>query len=337
MTPHKLVPCAGRSLGWRTTAFAAKRGAGLLATGLAIAVLAPDALAAGFCTKTADAALTACQNDVRNTFWVTKGICINESDDKDRRTCNDGAQTEMEDGLRLCRQKHNARLHVCTIVGEDRYDPEFEPAQFVNPDNIGHGIAPNPYFPLVRGMRFTYKGGGQVITDTVTDKTKHIDGVTCRVVEDVVKEHGVVVERTDDWFAQDLAGNVWYCGELARVFETFKGDRPQDPELTSIEGSFKAEREGDKPGIIALVAPQVGDGYYEEFSLANAEDVAEVISTTGSAAVPAAMCNKTCLVTRNTSPLEPGIKETKYYAPGVGLILEVENDGTRVELVQVTH
>src|SRR5262249_15176949 len=163
-------------------------------------------------------------------------------------------------------------------------------------DNIGRGVKPNPYFPLVVGTVFTYvekdpkgKPSGQVTTDTVADETKLIDGVTCRVVKDVVKKNGVMTEVTDDWFAQDQAGNVWYCGEMVRVFETFKGDRPQDPELTSIDGSFKAERNGDKPGIIALAAPKIHDAYYEEFSLQNAEDVAEVTSLTGSAAVPAAM------------------------------------------------
>ncbi|HZF33426.1 MAG TPA: hypothetical protein VE914_06465 [Candidatus Angelobacter sp.] len=319
---------------------------GLLIAGLGTAAVAPGALAATFCAQTADAALAACQNDVNVTFFTSKGICINETDDKDRATCNADAQTEKTDGLQRCKDQKQERLRVCAIVGDGRggrYDPEFEPSQFANPDRIGDNVKPNPYFPLVRGTVFTYqekmpngRPSGQVTTDTVTNKTKLIDGITCRVVEDVVKKNGVVIELTDDWFAQDLAGNVWYCGELARVFETFKGDRPQDPELTTIDGSFKAERNGDKPGIIALAAPSVHDAYYEEFSLENAEDAAEVTSLTGSAAVPAAMCDKTCLVTRNTSSIDLDL-ETKYYAPGVGLILEVDPDGTRNELIKVSH
>jgi len=85
-----------------------------------------------------------------------------------------------------------------------------------------------------------------------------------------------------------------------------------------------------------LASPQVGDGYYEEFALSVAEDVAHVLSTTGSATVPAASCNKTCLVTRNTSSLDLDL-ETKYYAPGIGLILEADPDGTRNELIKITH
>jgi len=32
-------------------------------------------------------------------------------------------------------------------------------------------------------------------------------------------------------------------------------DRPRKPELVSIDGSFKAGREGDKPGIIFSAVP----------------------------------------------------------------------------------
>ena len=310
--------------------------AGFLAAGLAGLALAPGALAAGFCTQTADAALTAAQNDARTTFWNAKGVCINETDAKDRTQCNADAQQSLKDDMQLAKDQHTERLRICGLIGEDRYDPEFEGAQFVDPAKIGHGVPPNPYFPLVRGTLFTYKSGDQITTDLVTDKTKKIDDVTCVVVEDRVKVNGVLTESTDDWFAQDLAGNVWYCGELAEVFETFKGDRPQDPELTTIDGSFKAARNGDKPGLIALASPQVGDTYYEEFSLNNAEDAAQVTSLTGTATVPATMCNKTCLVTRNTSSIDLDL-ETKYYQPGVGLILEVDQDGTRNALISVTH
>jgi hypothetical protein len=78
----------------------------------------------------------------------------------------------------------------------------------------------------------------------------------------------------------------------------------------------------------------VGDAYRQEVSLGDAEDVAEVISITGSESTPGASCDGTCLVTRDFTPLEPGVEETKYYAPGVGLILEVGMDGSRTELVE---
>jgi hypothetical protein len=130
--------------------------------------------------------------------------------------------------------------------------------------------------------------------------------------------------------------------------ETFAGDDPQRPELVSIDGSFKAGRNGDKPGIIFLASPKVGDVYVEEASLGNAEDVTEVLSTTyrfGSGApeldelVPPALAQtfcsrRDCVVTKNFSLLEPGIFARKYYAPGIGVFLEVEPDeGKAIRLV----
>ena len=71
-----------------------------------------------------------------------------------------------------------------------------------------------------------------------------------------------------------------------------------------------------------------------EFAIGEAEDVAEVISTTGTESVPVASCNNTCLVTRDFAPLDPGVNENKYYAPGIGLILEIDAEGNRVELTE---
>ena len=168
----------------------------------------------------------------------------------------------------------------------------------------------------------------------VTEKTKLIDGVTCRVVNGVVEDEGMLIEDTDDWYAQHTNGDVWYCGELARDFETFEGDDPDDPELVEIEGSFKAGRDGDKAGILLPFAPQIGDAYRQEMSLVNAENAAEVISLSGDEEAPEAevSCNSNCLVTRDFSPIDPGVEENKYCATGIGLILETD-EGDRTELV----
>lgn len=84
-----------------------------------------------------------------------------------------------------------------------------------------------------------------------------------------------------------------------------------------------------------LASPQAGDVYRQEVALGEAEDAARVISTTGSASVPAASCEGNCVVTRDFTPLEPDARERKFYAPGVGLILERDLvSGDRVELVE---
>jgi hypothetical protein len=58
------------------------------------------------------------------------------------------------------------------------------------------------------------KGTNQKVGVEVTDKTKMIaNGIETRVVRDTVTENGAPVEITDDWYAQDKAGNVWYLDE----------------------------------------------------------------------------------------------------------------------------
>lgn len=287
-----------------------------------------------FCSATARTVLRACRAETMDDFWIREASCINVSDRSQRRGCREEAREERHEARTLCREQLEARLDVCDLVGEARRDVGFDPEQFVDPRRIGLDVEPNPYFPLLPGLVRRYAGGDETITVTVTDRTKLIDGVECRVVNDVVREDGAVIEDTLDWYAQDLDGNVWYCGEDVRDFETFEGDEPPIPELVSTDGSFKAGRDGDQPGILVPAQPRVGDVYRQEVSLGNAEDVAQVISVTGSAVVPAAMCQGNCLVTRDFTPLEPGIAERKFYAPGIGPILELTAQGERVELVE---
>lgn len=289
-----------------------------------------------FCSATAELAKASCVNSVQDDYFLSLGNCLNISDFGERRDCNREAWSERIGGFRLCKAQRTARREVCAAIGEERYDPQYGPADFVDPDKIGSGVAPNPYFPMVPGNQWVYEGDGETITVIVTEKTKLIDGVTCRVVRDVVEEDGEPVEITDDWYAQDLEGNVWYFGEIAQNFELFEGDDPEEAELVDIDGSWKTGRDGAKPGVLFQAFPQVGVTYREEVKLGEAEDVAEVLSVSGTESSPAASCDGTCLVTRNFTPIEPGANETKYYAPGVGLILELDGDGNRVELVEVT-
>jgi hypothetical protein len=203
-----------------------------------------------------------------------------------------------------------------------------DPSQFLSPEATAAN--PNPYFPLSVGTTWTYAGPGETVTVTVTDRTREILGVTTIVVRDVATDQNdEVVEDTDDYFAQHSDGTVWYFGELSKSFE--------DGELTGIEGSFTAGVDGAKPGIIMRAAPAVGDVYRQEFFLGDAEDIGEVLDVAGTESVPGGSCAGTCVVTRDTNPLEPDAAEHKYYAPGIGLILEVDlESGDRVELVSVT-
>lgn len=308
----------------------------LLGPAAALVLAAPDA-AAGPCSDITAVAFRACLADAQDNFLVAKGTCLNLSDAAERDSCVADAKSSQKDDRTLCSQQRSARGDLCKALGEAAYDPDFTAGNFVNPHDIGGTVTPNPYFPLVQGNQWEYSitistSGQPDITQTdtmiVTDKTKLIEGVTCVVVTDqVADENGVVVEDTDDWYAQDNAGNVWYCGEISLSLETFDGDNPKDPELVDIEGSWKTGREGAKPGILIEAKPKVGDIYRQEFLLGTAEDAAEVKSiddSTGSAPQAGVSCSGDCLVSHEFSPLEPGDTEDKYYKPGVGQILGAE-------------
>ncbi len=310
----------------------AKRSA-LLCLGLAptLALLAlPAAQATGAhsrtCSHTASAAYSACLYEGLDDYWIAIAKCGNETDAGDRAECYTEARALPREFRSSCRDQRRARRELCDAVGEAPYDPPFEPDLFVNPDDIGGSVAPNPWLPLVAGQTRVYEGHGETVTVSVTDEIKLISGVPCRVVRDIVEEDGEVKEDTRDWFAQDIHGNVWYCGEAVQDFE--------DGELVSLDGSFKAGIDGAKPGILMKAVPVVGDIYRQEFDLGNAEDAAEVLNLNGSAVTPAATCVADCLVTGDFTPLEPGALEHKYYKPGVGMILEVKPEtGERLELV----
>lgn len=289
------------------------------------------------CTATARAARRACRNDVRGGFWTTIGNCANLSDPLAAGECSEEANSARREERGQCVDRFRARVDLCSALGEDAYDPSFDPDDFIDPLEIGGAVPANPYFPLVQGSRWVYEGDGETITVTVRDETKLIGGVDCVVVNDRVEEDGDVVEDTDDWYAQDLLSNVWYCGEIAQNFEIAEGE--DTPELVDVDGSWKTFRDFALPGIIMYAAPgdHIGETYRQEFALREAEDVAQIVLPDGSATVPAASCTETCLVTRDFTPIEPDAEEYKYYAPGVGLILEVGQDGSRVELVEFTR
>jgi hypothetical protein len=206
-------------------------------------------------------------------------------------------------------------------VVDETYDPLIDPADFV-------ATVDNPLMPLVPGTVYVYEGGGETIEVTVTSDTRDILGVTCVVVRDTVSVDGEIVEDTNDWFAQDVDGNVWYMGEDTAEYE--------DGEIVSTAGSWEAGVDGAKPGIVMPADPAVGDIYRQEYYACEAEDMGEIVSLAESADVPYGTFDN-CLMTRDTTPLEPYANEHKYYCPGVGVVLEVDvNTGTRVELVSVT-
>ncbi len=84
--------------------------------------------------------------------------------------------------------------------------------------------------------------------------------------------------------------------------------------------------------------PKVSQSYRQEYYKGSAEDTAKAIELNGSAEVPYGSFDHS-LVTKEWSPLEPGVVEHKYYAAGVGDVKEVTVKGPSetLGLVKVEH
>lgn len=196
-------------------------------------------------------------------------------------------------------------------------------------------VVTNPYFPLIPGTTFTYRSetdeGVETNTVEVTHDTKTILGITATVVHDRVYLDGVLTEDTFDWYAQDRQGNVWYLGEQSCEIE--------NGACVSTEGSWQAGVDGAQAGILMWASPAAHKGktYRQEFLAGVAEDMAKVLRLNARASVPYGDFSG-CLETMEWSPLEPGVREHKFYCPGVGTVLEVQPKGGRVssELVSIT-
>jgi hypothetical protein len=179
----------------------------------------------------------------------------------------------------------------------------------------------NPYLPYRPGSVWVYAGvrDGQTQRDvvTVTHRTRRILGVACTVVIDVATHGSTVLERTEDWFAQDRQGNVWYFGEATASYEGGQVDT---------SGSWQAGVGGARAGIVMTAHPSVGDAHRQEYWRGQAEDQYWLVDLAQRVHTPA-LDSSHALLTLEWTRLEPGVIDRKYYVRGVGLVKEQSAQG----------
>ena len=174
--------------------------------------------------------------------------------------------------------------------------------------NIGR----NPYFILEPGYVLVLAAGNQRLTITVLDETRKIDNVETRVVEERETENGRPVEISRNYFAISKRTNsVYYFGEDVDIYTRGK--------VVSHEGAWMAGVNGARFGMVMPGVPTLKARYYQELAPRVAMDRAEIVSLTETLSTPAGLF-KDVLKIVETSPLERGAAEAKYYAPGVGLL-----------------
>jgi hypothetical protein len=196
----------------------------------------------------------------------------------------------------------------------------------------------NPWWPMRPGSRWVYRevdtqGTTMKVVVTVLDRTKLVaNGITARVVRDVATEDGVPIEATDDWYAQDRCGNVWYLGEATTEYENGKP--------VSTAGSFEAGVDGAQAGVIVPAKPRPGMAYRQEHYAGHAEDRGEILGLREQVEVPYGYFRPgRVLATRDLNALKPKTLEYKFYARGIGPVLAIGVSGgsDREELVRYSR
>ncbi len=177
-------------------------------------------------------------------------------------------------------------------------------------------IGENRYFILDPGYRLVLSGmedeDSVRLVITVLDDMKEIDGIRTRVVEEreTVGEELVEVSRNYYAFCRDNA-SIFYFGEDVDVYENGK--------IIGHGGSWKAGENDNRPGLMMPGLALSAASYYQEIAPGIAMDRARIITTDSTIQTPTDVFEH-CLVIEESSDLEPGVREYKNYAPGVGII-----------------
>lgn len=206
------------------------------------------------------------------------------------------------------------------------YQVDVSPYKFSNPTNLT-----NTYMFFPANKKYIYQ---QVAPDGIERieitriGQKVVMGINCIVVHDLVTLNNIKIEETWDWYAQDNDGNVWYFGEDVDNFDHATGA------LKDHHGSWEAGVDGGLPGIIMPANPMTGDEIREEYLWGEAEDEAEVVQTGIMGVVTPYATFDNCIKTRNFTRLSPG-DSFKIYAPGVGSVKEINEDGEALLLTEI--
>jgi hypothetical protein len=208
---------------------------------------------------------------------------------------------------------------ACQDTSEEHYVPS-QPEQWQSEFTVERtelaSRGSNPFFVLVPGYRLTFKGqedGKDVdLVITVLDETERVDDVETRVVEERESQSGELVEVSRNYFViSSRTHDVFYFGEDVDMYA--------HGEVASHEGSWRSGSHGAHFGLMMPGVPVAGMRYQSETAPHVAMDRCEITSVDASIETPAGKFDH-CLEVVETTPLEPGGRESKVYAREVGLV-----------------
>jgi len=168
------------------------------------------------------------------------------------------------------------------------------------------------YFILKPGFQMVLESQFEKLTITVLEETKEINGITTRILEEREERNGELIEVSRNFFAINReTGDVFYFGEEVDMFSA--------GQLTSHSGEWLAYEGSNLPGLIMSGNPKIGMKYYQEIAPGIAEDRAEVVSISATFQTQAGEFTD-CVITQESSKIQPLAIEYKTYCPGVGLV-----------------
>ena len=188
-------------------------------------------------------------------------------------------------------------------VEADEAAPQWAAISQVDTANLAT-VGKNAYFNLEPGYRLRYTDGSLTRTMTVRRKTKIVDGVETRVIEEKEEKDGQPTKVVWKYFAIDKTTTALYCfGVHVQNY--------QDGQLVSHRG-WRAGDHGAMFTLAMFAAPKAGDTLVRQ----HAKRVYEVIDTKVKVVTPAGTFTN-CLRTGARGAAEG---RAKVFAPGVGLV-----------------
>lgn len=211
-------------------------------------------------------------------------------------------------------------------------EARFDPSNFGDP-----ATGANPYLPLKPGTQWVREGATSVgsrrvphlVTTTVTDVYREINGVRTVAVLDDEVDGGQVSQQSLDYLAEDKDGTLWYLGGYTEEYEGGRFVSALDAWLSGVKGA--------KAGVLVQADPKAGTPPYA-VAQPDAEegDVAEVVEVGARHCVPF-KCFDDVLIVREGKASAPD-NEFKYYARDVGQIDNVpKSDSVHKDVEQLIN